>query len=216
MQNFDYVIRVSPGSVHIFRAQDLHKRGTVRLEYPISGGLKLAFLVDLNAFLVLLNWLGHVHFGYGLNALQGHVRQNVLLDKLEKLIILHLVHGLFATALVSGVVLTRGRIVHDTYAQYQILGVVVIEYAVQVFAKVGRDLLGDVLHGELFVCHAFSVQLDAEKPWREFGDIEVGHLVIDVNPLLVFGDDGELWIGVIVDGRVGSDLLIQGKNKNND
>jgi len=68
------------------------------------------------------------------------------------------------------------------------------------------DLLGDLLHGELAVGHVLAVELDAEQPGRDAADVEVGHLVVDVDPLLVLGHHRALRVGVVVDGGVGRHL----------
>ena len=212
LEHLDDVVRVGAHRVDVLGAEHLHERGAVRLEHPLGDGLELAVVVDLDALLLLLDRLRHVHLDYGLDALQRHVGQDVLLEQLEELIVLHLVRAL-ATVLAAAILAaadaataTLVRIVHDSDAEYELLGVVVVEYAVEIVAEVVGDLLGDVLHGELLVGHALAIELDAEQPVAESALVEVGHLVVDVHPLLVLGNARLLRVGIVVDGGVGGDL----------
>ena len=68
------------------------------------------------------------------------------------------------------------------------------------------DLLSNLLHGQFAVSHVLAVQLDAEQPGRNAGHVEVGHLIVDVHPLLVLSHYCVLGVGVVVDSRVGSHL----------
>jgi len=92
--------------------------------------------------------------------------------------------------------------VHDTYAQDQLLRVVVIKYAIQVRAKVARDLLRDLLHGQLLVRHALAIQLDAQQPRGQLAYLEVRHVIVDLDPLIVLLDHRILRVWIVVDGRV--------------
>lgn len=64
------------------------------------------------------------------------------------------------------------------------------------------DLLGDLLHGQFAVGHVLAVELDAQQPRRDTRHIEVGHLIVDVDPLLVLCHHRVLRVWVVVDGRV--------------
>lgn len=68
------------------------------------------------------------------------------------------------------------------------------------------DLLCNLLHSQFAICHVLPVELDAQEPRRDSCHIEVGHLVIDVHPLLVLGHHRVLWVGIVVDGGVGRHL----------
>ena len=50
---------------------------------------------------------------------------------------------------------------HESNPQHELLGVVVVEDAVEVLAKVAADLVRDLLHGQLLVRHALSIQLES-------------------------------------------------------
>ena len=59
-----------------------------------------------------------------------------------------------------------------------------------------------MLHGQFSVSHALAVELDAEQPRGDTGGVKVGHLVVEVDPVLILHDDGVLRLGVVVDGGV--------------
>lgn len=63
-------------------------------------------------------------------------------------------HHSYLSCLELGVI-TR----HQSDSQYKFLSIVVIEDTVQVVTKVMIDLLCNLLHSELLVCHPLSVQL---------------------------------------------------------
>ena len=96
--------------------------------------------------------------------------------------------------------------VHDTYPQNEFLGIVIIEDAVEVITEPCVDLLGDLFHAELAIGHPLPVKLNPEEPGRDAGGIKVRHHVVEVDPVLVLGDDRALRFGVVVDGRVGGHL----------
>lgn len=99
---------------------------------------------------------------------------------------------------------------HESNTEHQFLGIVIIEDAVEILAKVSADLVSNLLHGQLLVCHSLSVQLETKKPRGDTGHVEVRHFVVDVNKLLIFCDDCVLRLGVIVDRCVGSNLAKSG------
>ena len=68
------------------------------------------------------------------------------------------------------------------------------------------DLFSNLLHGQLPVSHVLPVQLHPQKPGGDSGHIKVGHLIVDIHPLLILSHHCALGVGVIVDGRVGCHL----------
>lgn len=71
------------------------------------------------------------------------------------------------------------------------------------------DLLCDLLHSQLPVSHVLAVELDAQQPRGNACHIEVRHLIVDVDPLLVLGHHRVLRVGVVIDGSVGCHLQIK-------
>lgn len=96
--------------------------------------------------------------------------------------------------------------VHEPNAEHKLLCIVIVEDAMEVLPECGTDLLCDLLHGQLLVCHPLPVKLQTEQPGGDPGGVKVGHVIVDVHKLLVLGDDRVLRIWVIVDGCVGSNL----------
>lgn len=126
----------------------------------------------------------HVHFSDGFDTLQCQLRQHVRLNASQEHVLLHLLHVLFPIH--SELVVA---LVHDSDTQHKLLGVVVVENAVQVVTETSVDLLGDLFHGKFLVRHSLSVEFDTEKPWGDLCRIEVRHFVVDVDELLILGDD---------------------------
>lgn len=143
----------------------------------------------------------HVHLADGFDTLQGHVGQHVCLDATQEHVVFHLIDGILFRVL-EFVLL----VIHDTNAKDQLVGVVVVEDAIQVVAEAGIDFLGNLFHGQLLVCHTLAIQLDTEQPGRYASGIEIGHFVVDIDELLIFGYDCALRIGIVVNGCVRSDL----------
>lgn len=124
--------------------------------------------------------------------------------------------------------------VHDSDSQNQLLGVVVIEDTVQIISETLQenrsvitknylvcvktlnnsmcscptcvDLLCNLLHSQFTISHVLAVELDTQQPRRNASHVEVGHLIVDVHPLLVLGHHCVLGVGVVVDGGVGCHL----------
>jgi hypothetical protein len=107
---------------------DLHERRSIRLKQPLGNRLELPGLCDHNPLLIIRLGQVHVHLADGLQALQGHVAEHVGLDAAEEHVVLHLV-GLIL------VVLLALLAVHDADPEDQLLGVVVVEDAVQIIAE---------------------------------------------------------------------------------
>ena len=68
------------------------------------------------------------------------------------------------------------------------------------------DLLSNLLHGQLPVCHVLPVQLHPQEPGRDSGHVKVRHLIVDIHPFLILCHDSALGVGVVVDGCVGGHL----------
>lgn len=73
------------------------------------------------------------------------------------------------------------------------------------------DLLCNLLHSQFAIGHVLAVELNAQEPWRNAGDVKVGHLVINVYPLLVLLHHSVLGVRVVVDSSVGRHLFTKGE-----
>ena len=74
----------------------------------------------------------------------------------------------------------------------------------------GADLISNLLHRQLLVGHPLSVQLKTKEPWGDTGHVKVRHFIVDIDKLLVFGNDCVLRFGIVVDCCVGCDLTQSG------
>lgn len=152
---FDDVVRIRPHRIDVSFGEHSHQRRSVGFQQPLGDVLKFARVRQHDAFLVVRRRQVHVHLGNCFNTLQRHVREHVAFDASQKDVVLHFVRlffGFFGELFAFAV--------HDANTQNQLVGVVVVEDAVEVVAEAGVDLFGDLLHGELFVRHTFAVQLD--------------------------------------------------------
>ena len=70
----------------------------------------------------------------------------------------------------------------------------------------GADLISNLLHRKLLVGHLLSVQLKTKELREDPGHVKARHFVVDIDKLLVFGNDRVLRFWVVVDCRVGCDL----------
>ena len=193
------IVRARPHGVDVSLGKNPHQGRAVRFQEPFCDRLELARLRDHRALLVVRAGQVHVHLGDRLQTLQRHVGQHVGLDATKEHVVLHLVRLLLVPDVLAVVR------VHDADAEHELLGVVVIEDAVEVVAEAGVDLLADLLHGQFLVRHPLPVQLDPEQPGRDSRLVKVRHLVVDVDELLVLSDDRVLRVRVVVDGGVGRD-----------
>ena len=98
-----------------------------------------------------------------------------------------------------------GVAVDEPNAQHEVLGVVVVEEALQlVLALLGleeaHDALVDVGHLEVLVEHELLVEMHAQQPRRQRVRVGlVGRVVVRAHKLLVLVDDGGRGIGVVPD-----------------
>jgi len=198
-ENLTNIIRTGPYRVNISLCQNLHQCSSVRLKQPLSNPLELSTVSDHNPFLVIIARQVHVHFLNGLQPLQSHVGQHVGLNTAEEHVVLHFI------SLVLFIILTIIPI-HNPNTKNQFLSIVVVKDTVEVVPESCVYLLTDVLHSESLVSHPLPVQLDPEKPGRDTTGVEVRHLIVDVDELLVLCYNRVLRVWVVVDGSVGGDL----------
>ena len=90
-ENLDNVVRRRSYRVHRRLTENLHQVHAICLEDPLLKCLVLSLLIDDDSLLGVLRWIVHVDLGDLLNALEGHVREEVGLQTAKESVILHLV-----------------------------------------------------------------------------------------------------------------------------
>ena len=96
--------------------------------------------------------------------------------------------------------------IHQSNSKYKLFSIVVIENSHEVITKCGIDLLGNLFHCQLLVCHPLSVQFKTQQPGGYACGVKIRHLIVDIDKLLVLGDNCVLGVWIIVDGCVSCDL----------
>ena len=195
-------VRVDP----LVGAHDGHEIDALGVEAPLRDRLaRASFLVDKLAL-----GLAHEDAQDALDAAQSELREHVALKLLEEHVVLFV---LAAAAYVHvHVLLEAAAIRYEAHAHDEPVGVVVVADDVQhVGAVRPQQFHRDVLHGQVFVAHRLAVELDAQAPWRDLGDVDllVRHLVVGAHKLLVLLHQRRL-LGVGGHDRIVPDLRALG------
>mmetsp|Transcript_49544 Transcript_49544/g.115627 ORF Transcript_49544/g.115627 Transcript_49544/m.115627 type:complete len:253 (-) Transcript_49544:1612-2370(-) len=203
IQNLNNVVTLEAGEINFFEEHDLFHVHSIRVQHPFLRPLKLPRALIVLRHLVFT----HENFLDAFDALQGHLLENVRLNGPQEFEVLVL-------CVVMRVIWPRHHadlvgLLEESYSEDKLFCVVICENAVKVILEVPQNPFSDFSHGQLLVGHDLVAELDTQQPRAASLRVLVfiRQLVIQADPLLVFFNQGVLWVWVPENLRERSDLL---------